>query len=910
MRIAETASGWDRLTISSKSALRWAWGAAVLRTGHDPPSASVNSYDLLLGIMLAHPGDSLPRVVMEHFDIPPGSILAHAYPRPLDAAQLTRARREVPEDQPPLESVLMALVMDAPVSGTAGLVELDGLAVAMLERPEPDGAAAEVLAAIGDRGAAPGPVVQTLREWAGGPSAPDLATVLADAHPWSAPQARVPAYGADDPGARRPRPGGTAPADLVGIRAEVDAFAYLIASTSLVPPLAIGLFGDWGSGKSFFMRSLQRRIDTITGSPEVRSRPQYELPFFRDVAQIEFNAWHYVEGNLWASLVEHVFQNLRTSADADASEVDRRKARVLEEMRAIARRREGASGRLEEAQATRDEKRRQLRRREDQRAERLEELERARTSEAVLARAAGAAVADAAHDAATRVGVAALGDSYAALSAELAAARAVLARGGPVLAGLRLGGWRAVAAVLVVLVLAPAVAAVLSALDLSAVTSAVGAAAWVLGWLATLLKAGSSLVEGALERVERAQARLDADLAQARRDLDAEVARAEEDLRASERDLDAARQELAAADRSLAERRRELEAITPASVLVEFLQDRVGSDEYRRHLGVPALIRRDFEHLSQLIEDRNAALLAGGEEAADAERDGLISRIVLYIDDLDRCPPARVVEVLQAVHLLLAFPLFAVVVAVDRRWLAGSLRRHYGELLGAGAAAEATEAEVGPEAYLEKIFQVPFQVEPLDADSRAQMLRGLLLPRLELPGPDGAGPGPVEEEAAGEAVAELVPALFADARRDPAWLEAADLGVTPQELEAMESVTDLLGETPRSVKRFTNLFLLAKAVAAGSGRPLGASGETPPDHERAILLLALVAGDAAGADTLIAEILRRPQAATLGTSPVALGCAPLVEWLGTQPPHWGAVTLESLEPLAAIVARFSFGDSG
>ena len=58
-----------------------------------------------------------------------------------------------------------------------------------------------------------------------------------------------------------------------------------------------------------------------------------------------------------------------------------------------------------------------------------------------------------------------------------------------------------------------------------------------------------------------------------------------------------------------------------------------------------------------------------------------VHRIVLYIDDLDRCPPAIVVKVLQAVHLLLAFPLFVVVVAVDARWLAKSLEQHYGELL-------------------------------------------------------------------------------------------------------------------------------------------------------------------------------------------------------------------------------------
>jgi hypothetical protein len=56
---------------------------------------------------------------------------------------------------------------------------------------------------------------------------------------------------------------------------------------------------------------------------------------------------------------------------------------------------------------------------------------------------------------------------------------------------------------------------------------------------------------------------------------------------------------------------------------------------------------------------------------ADAESAGtVIDRIVLYIDDLDRCSTETVSQVLDAVHLLLALPLFAVVVGVDPRWLA------------------------------------------------------------------------------------------------------------------------------------------------------------------------------------------------------------------------------------------------
>jgi hypothetical protein len=63
-------------------------------------------------------------------------------------------------------------------------------------------------------------------------------------------------------------------------------------------------------------------------------------------------------------------------------------------------------------------------------------------------------------------------------------------------------------------------------------------------------------------------------------------------------------------------------------------------------------------------------------------------RIVLYIDDLDRCEPAKVVEVLQAVNMLLTFQLFVVMVAVDARWLSRSLEKQYPEFFGLMAPGE------------------------------------------------------------------------------------------------------------------------------------------------------------------------------------------------------------------------------
>ena len=48
---------------------------------------------------------------------------------------------------------------------------------------------------------------------------------------------------------------------------------------------------------------------------------------------------------------------------------------------------------------------------------------------------------------------------------------------------------------------------------------------------------------------------------------------------------------------------------------------------------------------------------------------------------LDRCKPSVVVNVLEAIHILLAFELFVVVVGVDVRWLKRALQEHSADSL-------------------------------------------------------------------------------------------------------------------------------------------------------------------------------------------------------------------------------------
>ena len=163
--------------------------------------------------------------------------------------------------------------------------------------------------------------------------------------------------------------------------------------------------------------------------------------------------------------------------------------------------------------------------------------------------------------------------------------------------------------------------------------------------------------------------------------------------------------------------------------------------------------------------------------AAPIEATGpIFERIILYIDDLDRCPPDKVVDVLQAVHLLLTFPLFVVIVAVDARWVSRSLEAHYDELLvpdakAAGAAATARD-------YLEKIFQVPYWVRPMTPDGSRDLLLSIAMPPPERPKAAANEAGPGDADPAGSGGRQDAPENGTESEARDA---SADVGVQSEE---------------------------------------------------------------------------------------------------------------------------------
>jgi hypothetical protein len=638
--------------------------------------------------------------------------------------------------------------------------------------------------------------------------------------------------------------------DLLGIEREVNGLAALIASHKTSVPLSIGLFGKWGSGKTFFIRHLQRRIRELCNKAAESGKPQPEVAYFKHVAQIEFNAWHYSEGTLIASLVEHILQNLRTTDEESEEQVTARRELILGSLIEGRQQEAAAEDKVKAAQDKVDAKQIEIDGLRGKQQEERKKIADNISALAVLDTARTAISLDPEADAAARaalrkLGIIEVGGAARELQATLGRARDELAGIGGILLPLIRGDEQRKRLLWLLAVLATPI--------LGVVLYQVLQTQWPLlatlsGWassVAAFLTLGKKWLDDQLSWVtarrrelEQAKSVVDDAVERQTRDLQARQAR---ELAQQFEELERLRAEHAAALRERDERARErgeletsLARTSSTYLLNEFIMDRASAKDYRQLLGFMALVRRDFDKLSRLIERSNRRLLDGGGGADAGEPDPGLNRIVLYIDDLDRCPEDRVAEVLRAVHLLLAFPLFVVVVAVDSRWLTRCLMERYPKIFGASDSGP--DGATTPMDYLEKIFQIPLWLRHLSASQRVDMVRALLrdggseAKTVKADVPPGApasraaGVPKARTEASPEQIGEPhIPApekAPVQQAHVPVTPEAAHPGlidlnppgltITDREWAFIAHLGPILSHTPRVLKRFANTYRLVK----------------------------------------------------------------------------------------------------
>jgi len=659
--------------------------------------------------------------------------------------------------------------------------------------------------------------------------------------------------------------------DDLGVAVDVQTLCSVILARDVDPPLSIGLFGDWGTGKSFFMDRMWDRIRSMAIEAE---RAGEGKRFHTRVAQIRFNAWHYIDANLWASLVSHIIEELaRAVAPEDPAAA--RKALVTEL--------ETAKQLKEEAQ---DEHKRALQERRDAEKSLSEAATQRATKQVSLADLHAKDLwLEIREDQEIKEGLAsveALGLPKVLASADEldAAVREAYSLAGRVRAVLlEFPKNTSRLAVIVVgaslLLLVPAVAYVLQKfLKEQTFTVGVSAAftevAGILGAAALFLKKPMQTAKQVLDTLGKTKARAVKLLEQARQERskeEIELEKALNELRAKEQ---SAGLRLSEADAKIQRINARLLEIDEGRSLSKYLLERMQSDDYRRHLGIVSTIRRDFEKLATLLNT-----------TAEATNTQPIQRIVLYVDDLDRCPVPRVLEVLQAVHLLLAFKLFVVVVGVDPRWLLHALERTYSAFRPVDRK-RGREWLTTPQNYLEKIFQIPFSLKPMDPAGFQRLMqtllpvrnRGLLtnghappvgvvvdapsppeqgapphvgvkpvVPPVPSPGTPGEGSGGAHPPVQPQAPAR--PPVSAPPPPNPASSRAASgvpeldynaLEIRQQEQDFAARLLPLV-PSPRSANRFTNVYRLLKARLSKDDLLVFEGTLSAPGDFRAVMFL-------------------------------------------------------------------------
>jgi hypothetical protein len=159
-------------------------------------------------------------------------------------------------------------------------------------------------------------------------------------------------------------------------------------------------------------------------------------------------------------------------------------------------------------------------------------------------------------------------------------------------------------------------------------------------------------------------------------------------------------------------------------------------------IGVPgaAKIGYDFSKAMDALAidrdpDRPQSLYAAAfEELSEAIaefRRGGVDRIVVFVDDLDRCLPGNALAVLESMKLFFDFPGVIFVAGLDEGVIQRALQTHFFGFAEAAPISADNESISGasrqaPEQrYIDKIFQVPYRLPPASKDDLAELLESM-----------------------------------------------------------------------------------------------------------------------------------------------------------------------------------------
>jgi hypothetical protein len=196
---------------------------------------------------------------------------------------------------------------------------------------------------------------------------------------------------------------------------------------------------------------------------------------------------------------------------------------------------------------------------------------------------------------------------------------------------------------------------------------------------------------------------------------------------------------------------------------------------------------------------------------ADLLAETKIQRLVVIIDDLDRCTPDTIIETLEAIKLFLFVPHTAFILGADERLVKYAVRRRFPELPG-------ENVEVGRD-YLEKLVQFPVRIPPLGRAEMETYINLLFASTSSLTAEQF-------EQVRSQAINRDAEHLSEIALNHGIVQEV--LGSVPDDLAESLSLAERLSPVlttgwsgnPRQCKRFLNMLLMRTEMAASRNVPL------------------------------------------------------------------------------------------
>ena len=592
----------------------------------------------------------------------------------------------------------------------------------------------------------------------------------------------IPTYGSDVPYKKE---------DCLDISADVDAFAKLISYKKSTMPLSIGLFGKWGSGKSFFMKELESKIKYYS---EVQKNNDSKT-FCENVVHVRFNAWNYSDSNLWASLTYRIFEEIDKKFNEPKDKIHILYENLESSQKEI-KIKDLEKERLEEEISNINTQINSDKEKLEAEKEELKEADLFDFSKVILNEPT---IKDMLSEIKKEVGLKnETIEDIRYINYEFKSWSYIFKR---IFSDKKLRNLLLVLIILVIclvgtfFVLEDKILAILGS-----VVTFIGAITLHIKKIKPKLEKLAKyriVIENIIDNWNKSKSKA--------LELNYEKIKHKEQLISKlESNILIKEKELLNLKTKEYQTLKDIEDIKSGKYFKDFINSKVSSSEYKKHLGLISLIRNDFEELQEFLSEKNKD-----------KRKFDIDRIILYIDDLDRCSDKLVVEVLEAVHLLLAFELFVVIVGIDLRWVKNSLGSNY-------SAIKDDSIELSSKDYVEKIFQIPFKVNNLNEKNKINLLNNLFnsqhLSYFESQETKTEKSHNIEVKTTTpknvEKLSKIIKEVKTVEKRATTVIaldKFLELELSRDEVEYINNLVGYLNELPRTINRFVNTYKVIRS---------------------------------------------------------------------------------------------------